>query len=286
MSTSATTSRAASRVTNCAALLTLLGTFAACDTLEGARGSDSLLAAFSPPTPTEAATWATDPYNPDLRYRGTLLLANATFGGEPVYVELYEDHIDDPDSNVRAAATRGLANHGDPSHVEQILTRLDDDDEFVRREAARALQRLHNPIAVDDLLVASREPDLERPDVPAEADPEVRARAADALGQYAESRVVEALIGSLADRSLAVNLSTRRALSTLTGQDFAFDRRDWLDWYDSVDDPFAARRPYTYPVFQRDKKFVEYLPFVPGPPNEPESTPVGLPPVQAFGTEG
>lgn len=269
-----------------AALLASASMLSACEALEGARGSDSLLAAFSPPTPTEAAMWATDPYNPDLRYRGTLLLANATFGGEPVYVELYEDHIDDPDSNVRAAATRGLANHGDPDHVEQILTRLQDDDEFVRREAARALQRLHNPIAIDDLLVAAREPDLERPDVPAEADPEVRARAADALGQYAEPRVVEALIGGLADRSLAVNLSTRRALSTLTGQDFAFDRRDWLDWYDSADDPFAARRPYTYPVFQRDKKFIEYFPFVPGPPNEPESTPVGLPPVQAFDAEG
>lgn len=258
----------------------------ACDTLEGARGADTLLAAFTPATPSQAAAWATDPYNPDLRYRGTLLLANATFGGEPVYVELYEDHIDDPDSNVRAAATRGLANHGTPDHAELILDRLGDDDEFVRREAARALQRLHNPVVVEELLIAAREPDLERPDVPAEEDPEVRALAAHALGQYAEPRVVEALIAALADRSLSVNLAARDALSTLTGQDFAFDRRDWLDWYDAAEDPFAARRPYTYPVFQRDRKLIEYLPFVPGPPNEPESTPVGLPPVQAFDTDG
>ena len=37
----------------------------------------SILTAFAPPTPQEAAQWAIDPFDADKRYRGTLLLANA-----------------------------------------------------------------------------------------------------------------------------------------------------------------------------------------------------------------
>jgi hypothetical protein len=34
-----------------------------------------------------------------------------------------------------------------------------------------------------------------------------------------------------------------------------------------------------YPVFYRDKTFIEYLPFVSGPPNEIAATPAGMPPI-------
>lgn len=264
-----TTARYLPKLTPLAAgLLALAG----CGAFESVpRGANSLLAVFEGPTPSEAADMALDPYNPDNRFRGIQLLANADFGGQEPYVPLYIDSLDDGDPGVRWIGVRALGRHGDPEHVPLILERLGDEDTLVRAEAARALQRLHNDAALDPLLNAI--------DPEAEPEPSVRAEAAHALGQYAEPRVVQALIARLDDPSLAVNRNTLVALRTLTGQDFGLDQRAWLDWVDATPDLFAARQPYTYPVFQRDKTLLEWLPFVPPPPNEAESTPVGLPPM-------
>jgi len=266
-----------------------------CEVPESARGADSLFAVFAPPSPSQAAAWATDEYNPDLQYRGTILLANAPFGGEAPYIEMYLDYLDHTDGAVRAAAARGLANHGGPEHAPLLAEKLlfrevnpqqaehVEPDAFVRQEAARALQRLHNPEAVPALLGAIVEPNPAERIIAAEPDAEVRAAAAHALGQYAELRVLEALFNTgLSDSSLVVNRNARHALQTLTGQDFGYDRRAWREWFDGAgrDAPFAARQAYVYPVFQRDRSLIERLPFVPQPPNEPPSTPVGFSPVE------
>ncbi|MEM9373293.1 MAG: HEAT repeat domain-containing protein, partial [Planctomycetota bacterium] len=235
------------------------------------RGTTSLLDAFIPQTtPAEAAEMAVDPYSPERRYKGTTLLANAAFGGQPVYLELYLDAIEDDDSGVRAAGVRALGRHGEPEHVPQILELLGDEDRFVRFEAARALQRVHAPDVVPVLL------DVIREDREPEAD--VRAAVAEALGQYPEARVVDGLIAALADRRLAVNHAVRGSLRTLTGQDFGVDRAAWLGWAANTGDLFAGQQPYEYPGFSRAKKPYEYLPFVPAPPSETASTPVGLDP--------
>lgn len=244
-------------------------------------GAQGIFQAMAPPTPTEAAVWAIDPYDANKRYRGLTLLANAPFGGEPVYIALYEDNTDDPDPSVRAAAVRALSNHGGPEHAAMLAERLGDEDAIVRLEAARALQRIHSPATVDALLRHLPEPSVGDPArgiAPAgEADAAVRAEVARALGQYAENRVVLALISALADRALPVNRNAQDSLRILTGQDFGFDRRAWQEWYNGAADPFAARGVYTYPVFSRPKKLVEYLPFVPGPPNETPAPPAGYP---------
>lgn len=235
------------------------------------RGTQSLLQAFVPQTsPSEAAEMAVDPYSPDRRSRGTTLLSNAEFGGGPVYLELYLDAAEDEDAGVRAAGVRALGRHGEPEHVPVIVGLLTDEDRMVRIAAARALQRLHSAGAVPALIDATR---LDR-----EPDTDVRVAAAEALGQYPEPRVVESLIAALADPRLSVNHAARSSLITLTGQDFGVDRRAWLDWQNGTRDLFAARQPYVYPAFQRDKRLVEYLPFVPPPPNETPSSPVGLDP--------
>ncbi|MCC6677621.1 MAG: HEAT repeat domain-containing protein [Phycisphaerales bacterium] len=233
------------------------------------RGATSILQVFAQPTPAQAAEWAIDKYDADKRYRGTLILANQPFGGEPVYMELYLDNIKDPDASVRGAATRAIANHGRPDQVPLLVERLKDEDRLVRQEAARGLQRLHNPVAINPLIAAI--------DENKETDVDVRAEAAHALGQYADNKVVQALIAALNDSNLAVNRNTLLSLRTLTGQDFGYDRRAWIDWYDSTKDTFAARGVYTYPAFHRDKNLSEYIPFVPPPPNEPTAVPVGLP---------
>ncbi|MDX2113998.1 MAG: HEAT repeat domain-containing protein [Planctomycetota bacterium] len=250
-----------------------LGAGLGCRGVRAGRGNSnqaptSIFGIFQPPTPAQAAAWAADEYDADKRYRGTLLLANAPFGGEGVYVEMYTKAAKDEDPAVRAAAIRGLALHGSPEHVPLILDQIEDPDRLLRWESARALQRLHNPAAVP-ALIRRLTPDNEE-------DPLVRAAAADALGQYPEVRVVDGLITALGDRDLAVNNAALRSLRTLTGQDLSDNVRAWVAWKKDRQDLFAARRPYIYPVFYRDKNWVEVILPVFSPPNEIAASPVGM----------
>jgi hypothetical protein len=237
-------------------------------------GAESILQAFRAPRPSEAVVWAIDPYDPSNRYRGTLLLAGAPFADEPPYLALFVDNASDPDSSVREAAIRGLANHGGPEHVPLVAERLLDDPEpRVRVEAARALQRIHSPAAVDALLAAI---ELSPRAEPRQPDPAVRAEAARALGQYPQNRVVDRLILSLVDPSLLVNTATLHSLRTLTGQDFGFDRPAWVAWHRRAGQgAFAAGSVYLYPAFRRERRWMEYIPFFPQPPNEVPGTPAG-----------
>ena len=252
-----------------------------CDVFDDVKpGAQSLFDLWQLPSPSEAAEMAVDPYDADKRYRGTMLLANAYFAGQDVYVRLFEDAAKDQDSGVRLAGTRALANHGSSKHVAILVERLKDTEPLVRLEAARGLQRLHGEEAIEPLMNSSRDPDLVAlRDEESEENPDIRTEAAHALGQYRTDAVVQHLIKALADSKLSVNRSALASLKTLTGQDFGFDRRQWVTWYGEASDPFAAGTPYVYPVFQRDKTFLEYLPFVSPPPNEVAATPAGMPPI-------
>ncbi len=238
--------------------------------LSKARGAESLSVLFKPTSPEDAVEMALDEYDADRRYRGTALLANAPYAGEEPYLKLFEDAAKDEDAGVRQVGVRALGIHGTPEHVPLLVERLEDEQWQVRMEAARALQRLHNDVAVAPL--------MERLDPEKEDQPAVRAEAALALGQYRQQRVVQALVAALNDPSLAVNHNALRSLETLTGQNFGFEPAEWLAWLDTADDPFAAGRVYTYPGFHRGKLWYEYIPFMPQPPNEAESVPVGLTP--------
>lgn len=252
-----------------------------CDTIDGVfsgiePGSEGLLQdLFKQPSPTDAVEMSVDRYDADKRYQGTNLLANAPFAGEPVYIDLFIANSSDEDPAVRSAAVRGLANHGGPEHAALLAERLRDPDKLVRVEAARALQRIHSDEVVDTLLLAIKEGELEDD---AEPDPQVRAQAADALGQYAENRVVRALISTLTDSNFLVISRARQSLRTLTGQDFGFDNKAWTAWERDTDNLFAAQSVYRFPGYERERKFVEYFPFVPQPPNQQGSVPIGMPP--------
>ena len=239
--------------------------------MEANRGAKSLLAVFQPPDPGDAVELALDEYDADRRYRGTALLANAPFGGETPSLELFRDAANDPDSGVRQVGIRALGIHGEPSDAAVIIERLTDEEWLVRMEAARALQRIHNEQAVVPL--------MERTTIQNEMNAQVRAEAVHALGQYREPRVLQTLVRALNDPSLAVNHNALTALEILTGQNLGYEPAAWLAWFDETDDPFAAGRIYTYPGFERDKLWYEWLPFLGSPPNEAESVPVGLSPV-------
>lgn len=227
------------------------------------------------PTPLELVQMATNKYDANDRYLGTLGLANENFAGEAVYLNLFETNLRDGDPMVRAAAIRGLANHGEPRHVGMIVKGLSEPNVLVRMEAARGLQRLHNPEAISPLIEATRERDakLNR----GELEASIRAEAAAALGQYAEHRVLRALIAALDDTDLSVNRAAQRSLKTLTGQDLGIDATVWQRWESETKEPFAARLAYTYPVYSRKLRVYEYIPFIPPPPNEKAAAPTGMP---------
>ena len=243
-----------------------------CGTFENVpRGTTSLLEVLAPQTtPAQAASMATDEFSAENRYRGTTLLSNAEFGGEGVYLELYLEGMSDDDSGVRSASVRALGRHGDPEHVDLIVTALADENDHVRLEAARALQRIHSFDAIAPLLIAIGEEN--------EPNVDVRAACADALGQYRENSVVQTLVSALRDSRLVVNNRVKRSLLILTGQNFGLDRRAWVNWYNETENLFSGAQPYTYPVFNRKKRLVEYLPLIPSPPNETTSIPVGMDP--------
>lgn len=257
----------------CLALISLTGC-GAFDQLETGTGrrSDSLLSLFAPPEPARAAAWAIDDLNADNRYRGTIILANASYAGEDVYLELFRDNMNrdkEPYAIVRAAAVRGLAHHGLPSDAERLLDALENDDSLaVRTEVVRALQRIHSPEAVGPLIRLLRDRESQQS--------QIRAEAANALAQYPEGRVFDALVLALGDDSLLVNQAALGSLEILTGVSHGESARAWFDWRDQTEAIFANRTPYLFPVFERGRKYYEWFPLVPDPPNETASTPVGF----------
>ncbi len=233
--------------------------------------SNSILAPiFKQPSPADAAQWASDQYDADKRARGTALLANAPFGGEEPYLALYREYATDPFTNVRVAAARGLGRHGVPADVPLLTPMLTDKELPVRLEAAWALQRLHNPEAIEPL--------AERLDATKEFEPAVRAASATALGQYATNRSLQGLIEALADDHLLVTQSAYESLQTITGNlTLEDDRREWALWAAQIDQPFANRKDFTYPVFSREHRILDYVPFMPPVPNEEPGRPQGMP---------
>lgn len=246
------------------------------------RDQNSVLAIVTGPSPQEAAAWMIDAYDADKRYRGTLLIANAPWGGGPEYLSVYRAKLNpdmthesglslyDDDALGRAAAVRGLALHGSPEDVPLILTQLASENEHLRWECARALQRLHNPIAIRPLLTQL--------DQDEEPNPDIRAGAATALGQYAERRVLDGLFAALNDPDLAVNSAARNALNTLTGQDLGFNRKEWVVWATDNQNPFAGRTEYQYPIYHRDPNLIEMVVPWMHVPNEVAAAPVGMTP--------
>ena len=237
--------------------------------------SDSLLGPLMrQPSPADAAAWASDEYDADKRARGTSLLIAAPFGGEEPYLALYRKYVKDESTNVRAIAVRGLGLHGNPEDVPLMTPLLSEKERTVRLEAAHALQRVHNPVAIEPL--------VERLDPAKEAEPAVRAECAIALAQYATNRSLQALISALADDSLAVTYNAHRSLVTLTGQDqLTDDRREWATWAADTKDPFAQRRAFVYPIFERDDRWIDYVPFITRAPNEQPASPAGMPEVSS-----
>jgi hypothetical protein len=232
---------------------------------------DSLAKGLVPRTPREAAEMMLNPHDPDDRREGTLLIANAPFGGNPPYVRTYRDYVEhERDPLVKAAAIRALAKHGTVEDAPLIAEQLSHENVQVRWEAAKGLQRIHNPQVVPALLESLRSPT---------EDEDVRIAIARALGQYPEDRVFQGLVAALDARELAVNAAAEGSLRTLTGQSYGLDPSAWLSWYNHASgDRFAGGEEYLYPTYQREESWLEKLAFWTSRPVEQPAPPVGLRP--------
>ncbi len=225
--------------------------------LTGCSGDSPVSSMFKdlmPPTPKQAASDLFNPYDPDARRKALAMIQASPFGGEEVYVRTYRTLVSDEDSTVRAAAIRALGLHGQVKDAEVIAPKLDDKIDYVRWESARALQKIHNPVAITPLMKRMR------PNVEEHAD--VRQACAIALGQYAEPRVFEALVGALTETDFGVISAARHSLSTLTGEDLGNDGGKWLAWSrDRQGKLFANQREYTWMPFDKPATFLENVQF-------------------------
>ncbi len=228
----------------------------------------SLSNSFSPPTPAQAAQWALDPYDAENQRRGTVLLANAPWGGSIAYVNMYRIYVEDnADPLVKASAIDALARHGDVSDADLIGKQLQNKNIHVKIAAAKALQRIHDP-KMTAILCSRGTDDAE--------DASVRIEIAIALGQYAADDSFQALCAMIDQRELAVNLAANDSLRLLTDHDFALDRRLWLSWYRADKTPFRKELQYLYPTYQREKGFWDHVIFWAPLTFEKPGVPVGM----------
>ncbi|MHC4709293.1 MAG: HEAT repeat domain-containing protein [Planctomycetota bacterium] len=254
----------------CAAALLAACGLAGCSSMgqDLSEFGDSL----TPTTPAEAARMMVDPYDPDSRRRGIVLIANSPFGGADAYLAVYRDRVaHETDPLAKAAAITALGRYGTPPDAPAIAACLEDEQFQVRWEAAKALQRIHNPVVVPLLVPILRNRDEQ---------PDIRVAAAVALGQYPQDRVFQALVEALDARELAVNAAARTSLGTLTGQNFDMDPAAWLRWYNGVANPFEDQQEYLYPTYQRDETWLEKMAFWSSKTYEHPAPPAGLRPPQ------
>ena len=206
----------------------------------------------APPSPTEAVNMMFDRDDPDNRREGINWLSASPFGGEDEYVRSYRLFYSDPDPSVRAACAQALGLHGNVEDANLLIIMLSDDNAQVRWNAANGLRMIH--------LVAAAEPLAKRTNDLTETDVDVRQAACDALGQYADVAVYNALSRALEDRNYAVVEAARRSLITLTGHDAGDDPRDWADWAQTQgSDLFVNQQVYTYAPYQKPRGWTDSM---------------------------
>lgn len=248
----------------------ILGTslllLAGCDTISS--DLSQFTSSFTPPSPAEAARWAADPNDRENARRGTILLANAPWGGTEAYVKMYRLYAEDAlDPLVRAAALQALARHGDPGDARLVAKSLTSPFRQVRLAAAKALQRLHDTEVADLLWPRLVDP---------EEDSDVRTEIAIALGQYPTPAVFNALVAALSQRELAVNTASIDSLRSITGKDFGIDEDQWLVHMASAPQPLLTEPIYLYPVFVRDLDMWDHLAFWDPVVFENPDVPIGM----------
>ncbi len=240
---------------------------------DAAAGSTSASADSLTPAQRVVALAGDASANPDARRKALLRITESTAADAPVYLAFYRAILADPrtDPTVAAVCGAALANHGQPEDARHLTPLLTDSPEaFARWQAAMSLQRLHHSDAIGPLMQATGN----------DEDADVRAAAANALGQYARRDVFDTLVIALDDPDAGVAREARGVLAGLTGQDVGDDPRAWLDLAD------AARRgnatslfdlqPYTFTPYPPSRGTLGWVLFFLPPTQATPQTPRGF----------
>ena len=163
-----------------------------------------------------------DTTSADKRVEGMLRLVDFDFARRGIYLTGYAYYArDTEDFTVRAAALRALNRCRAQGYTSLFLEALNDDQPVVRLEAADALGNIPDVSAVPLLEIHMGD---------AEPNPDVRIASAEALRNYPTNDVKHALVGELEDHDFGVAWQARQSLELLTGQDFRYDPKAWLNY--------------------------------------------------------
>jgi len=128
----------------------------------------------------------------------------ATRGLGRIWGLLEVSELGDKSSMVRETGAEALGQIGNPRTVEPLIAALRDKDTGVRGAAAKALGHIGDPRTVEPLIAALRDEDTG-----------VRGAAAEALGQIGDPRTVEPLIAALRDEDSNVRRVAAWALGKI-----------------------------------------------------------------------
>ena len=169
--------------------------------------------------------------NPDERRKGILALSSKSWGQVEPYTKRYRQIAQaDPDALVRAAAIRALNASRDRAAVTIFTAALADASPFVRLQAAKALSNVPDPSAVEALSRALGNQTEQK---------DVRIAAAEALRHYRQIGVARVLAGTLGGRDFGVAWQSRWSLRILTGRDYKYDERAWLEYLTGSEKPLG-----------------------------------------------
>jgi hypothetical protein len=174
-------------------------------------------------TPAAAARKMLDPsYGPDVHREGALRLVDFQYARSGPTVLAYA-HLarSGEDYTVRAAGLRALNRSRAKGYTSLFMVALNDPQALIRLEAADCLSNVPNPNSVSLLVIHMGT---------AETDTDVRVACADALRNFNTSEAMRALVEQLDGSDFDVAWQARQSLELITGQDFRYDPKAWLDY--------------------------------------------------------
>ncbi|MGD1278369.1 MAG: HEAT repeat domain-containing protein [Tepidisphaeraceae bacterium] len=172
-------------------------------------------------TPGVAVRKMLDPDSADNRREGTLRMTDFAYARTGATVKFYARVADDRDYVVRAAGLRALNRCRARGHSGLFLKYLDDDEPLVRLQAADALSNIPDPSTVHALIEHMR----------SDISGDVKIACAEALRNFKDAQVASALVDVLDDKNFAVAWQARQSLALITGQDFRYDKKAWLNYF-------------------------------------------------------
>lgn len=191
-------------------------------------------------------------HNPDTRREAIYVVSDQSWGRKEPYTKYYAHMAaDDIDPTVRAAAIRAL-NRSRATAFTDVYTKTlivppnltaAEKSEWIRKNEwtrVEAVKALANMPSNQDAAGVSKLLKEILKDEEHQQSRDIRIAAADALREYHQSDVAQALIGVLDDSDFGVAWQARTSLNLMTGKDYKYDAAAWLDYLTKNEKPFAG----------------------------------------------